>query len=46
MSLSQEHRGRLEGIDYLDETRVIWKYIMPLGEIVIDFYDQLKSLTK
>ena len=46
MSLCQEHRGRLEGMDYLDESRVIWKYIMPLGEIVIDFYDQLKSLTK
>ncbi len=46
MSLCQEHRGRLEGMDYLDESRVIWKYVMPLGEIVIDFYDQLKSLTK
>jgi len=46
MSLCQEHRGRLEGMDYLDESRVIWKYIMPLGEIVIDFYDKLKSLTK
>ncbi len=46
MSLCQEHRGRLEGMDYLDESRVIWKYTMPLGEIVIDFYDQLKSLTK
>jgi GTP-binding protein LepA len=46
MSLSQEHRGRLEGMDYLDESRVIRRYIMPLGEIVIDFYDKLKSLTK
>ena len=33
-------------MDYLDESRVIRKYVMPLGEIVIDFYDQLKSLTK
>jgi GTP-binding protein LepA len=46
MSLCQDHRWRLEWMDYLDESRVIWKYIMPLGEIVIDFYDQLKSLTK
>jgi GTP-binding protein LepA len=33
-------------MDYLDESRVIRRYIMPLGEIVIDFYDKLKSLTK
>jgi GTP-binding protein LepA len=46
MSLCQDHRWRLEWMDYLDESRVIWKYIMPLGEIVIDFYDHLKSLTK
>lgn len=46
MSLAQEHRGKLEGMEYLDESRVIWKYLLPLGEIVIDFYDQLKSLTK
>ncbi len=46
MSLCQDHRWRLEWMDYLDESRVIWKYIMPLWEIVIDFYDKLKSLTK
>lgn len=33
-------------MEYLDETRVVWKYQMPLGEIIIDFYDQLKSRTK
>lgn len=46
MTLCQEHRGKLQGMEYLDDQRVIRKYLLPLGEIVIDFYDQLKSLTK
>lgn len=33
-------------MEYLDAQRVIWKYNMPMGEIVIDFYDRLKSATK
>ena len=46
MELCQEYRGELKSMEYLDETRVVWKYQMPLGEIIIDFYDQLKSRTK
>ena len=46
MTHCQDHRGRLQGMEYLDDQRVIRKYLLPLGEIVIDFYDQLKSLTK
>lgn len=30
MSLCQDHRGKLEGMEYLDETRVIRRYTMPL----------------
>jgi GTP-binding protein LepA len=33
-------------MEYIDETRVLWKYRMPLGELIIDFYDKLKSATK
>jgi len=34
------------GMEYLDELRVVWKYLLPMGEIVVDFYDRLKSCTK
>jgi GTP-binding protein LepA len=33
-------------MDYLDDQRVVWRYIMPMGELIIDFYDKLKSLTR
>lgn len=46
MSLCQEYRGRLINMEYLDQTRVIWHYELPMGEIIIDFYDRLKSATK
>lgn len=46
MQLVQEYRGRLKGMEYLNPERVLWKYLMPLGEIMIDFYDRLKSATK
>lgn len=46
MSLAQEYRGSMTGMEFLDKERVVWKYLMPMGEIVIDFYDRLKSLTK
>lgn len=46
MTLAQEYRGEMKGMEYLDAQRVVWKYNMPMGEIVIDFYDRLKSATK
>ncbi|WP_029149858.1 translation elongation factor 4 [Microbacterium indicum] len=46
MDLCQTRRGSLLGMDYLSEERVELKYTMPLGEIVFDFFDQLKSRTQ
>jgi GTP-binding protein LepA len=46
MELCQSRRGTLLGMDYLSEDRVEIKYLMPLGEIVFDFFDQLKSRTQ
>ena len=46
MELCQKKRGLFTSMDYLDETRVHIRYQMPLGEIVYDFFDQLKSTTK
>ncbi len=45
MELCQQRRGALIGMDYLGEDRVEIKYTIPLGEIVFDFFDQLKSRT-
>jgi GTP-binding protein LepA len=45
MELCQSRRGTLLGMDYLGEDRVEIKYRIPLGEIVFDFFDQLKSKT-
>ncbi len=46
MDLCQTRRGNLGGVQYLSENRVQINYELPLGEIVMDFYDQLKSRTK
>ena len=46
MDLVTTRRGIFDAMDYLDPTRVQLKYRMPLAEIVIDFYDQLKSRTQ
>ena len=46
MELCTERRGRFDHMEYLSETRVLLNYELPLGEIVIDFYDQLKSRTR
>ncbi|MBA3906824.1 MAG: elongation factor 4 [Pseudonocardiales bacterium] len=46
MELCQSRRGRLGGMDYLSETRVELRYTMPLGEIIFDFFDALKSRTR
>ncbi len=46
MDLVTNKRGIFETMDYLDPQRVLLKYKMPLAEIVVDFYDQLKSRTQ
>ncbi|RKW24206.1 elongation factor 4, partial [Candidatus Gracilibacteria bacterium] len=46
MALSQEYRGKLKNMEYIDATRVVWHYELPMGEIIVDFYDRLKSATK
>ena len=46
MELCQGRRGTLKGMDYLSEDRVELKYTLPLGEIIFDFFDQLKSRTR
>ncbi|HEY0167753.1 MAG TPA: translation elongation factor 4 [Jatrophihabitans sp.] len=46
MELCQGRRGTLQGLDYLSETRVELRYTLPLGEIIFDFFDALKSRTR
>ncbi len=46
MDLVTTRRGIFDAMEYLDPTRVVLKYKMPLAEIVIDFYDMLKSRTQ
>ena len=46
MELCQEYRWTLQHMDYIDQNRVVWRYTLPMGEIIVDFYDRLKSATK
>jgi len=46
MELCQSRRGQLTGMDYLSETRVELRYTLPMGEIIFDFFDVLKSRTR
>ncbi len=46
MELANERRGSFDHLEYLSEERVLLIYEIPLGEIVMDFYDQLKSRTR
>jgi GTP-binding protein LepA len=46
MKLGQERRGVYNGMQYLDTTRVEFDFEFPLGEIVLDFYDRLKSVSR
>jgi GTP-binding protein LepA len=46
MALCEEKRGRKQSIRYLGETRVVLDYELPLSEIVLDFYDRLKSVSR
>jgi len=46
MQLCQNRRGELQKMDYLSEERVELRYQLPLGEIIFDFFDKLKSQTR
>ena len=46
MQLCQERRGRYLGTEYIEQTRAILRYELPLGEIIYDFFDALKSRSK
>jgi GTP-binding protein LepA len=46
MELCNERRARFDHMEYLSEERVVLIYELPLAEIVLDFYDQLKSRTR
>lgn len=46
MELCQEKRGTYIGMSYIDENRTMLTYELPLAEIVLDFYDKLKSRTR
>ncbi|MGM0370224.1 MAG: translation elongation factor 4 [Bacillota bacterium] len=46
MELAEKKRGEFENMEYLDQVRVRLTYYMPLSEIVLDFFDKLKSRTK
>ncbi len=46
MELCQQRRGEYEGMEYLEATRAVLKYKLPLNEIIYDFFDVLKSRSR
>ena len=46
MELATNRRGTFLGMEYLDPQRVLLTFELPLGEVIVDFYDQLKSRTQ
>ena len=46
MTLCQERRGVYEGTEYIETTRAVLKYKLPLNEIIYDFFDALKSRSR
>ena len=46
MDLCQERRGVYEGMEYIEETRAVLRYRLPLNEIIYDFFDALKSRSR
>jgi GTP-binding protein LepA len=46
MELGTNHRGTFQGMEYLDPERVLMEFELPLAEVIVDFYDQLKSRTQ
>lgn len=43
LSLCENRRGEQQEVIYIDESRVMLKYLLPLNEVIVDFYDDLKS---
>ena len=46
MDLCQERRGKYVSMEYMEETRALIKYVLPLNEIIYDFFDALKSRSR
>ena len=46
MKLCQERRGEYVSLEYVEQTRAILKYVLPLNEIIYDFFDALKSRSR
>ncbi len=46
MQLCEERRGRYLGMEYIEKTRALLKYTLPLNEIIYDFFDALKSRSR
>lgn len=46
MDLCQERRGQYVSLEYIEETRAVLKYVLPLNEIIYDFFDVLKSRSR
>ncbi len=46
MELAKLRRGAFQSLEYLDQTRVLMQFELPLAEVIVDFYDQLKSRTQ
>ncbi len=46
MQLCEERRGQYLGMEYMEQTRAMLKYILPLNEIIYDFFDALKSRSR
>jgi len=46
LNLAQERRGIQERMEYLDQNKVLLRYQLPLNEMILDFYDRLKSLSR
>ena len=45
IKILQEKRGIQKAIDYIDETRMVLAYEIPMGEVITDFYDNLKTIS-
>ncbi|MEZ4872203.1 MAG: hypothetical protein R2827_08140 [Bdellovibrionales bacterium] len=46
LKLCEDKRGVQQKMDYISDTKVVIEYMLPLNEMVLDFYDKLKSISK